>query len=1103
MAVCLQMWPTAMSTAWGLSISAVNGSALNVGNSVTGAFGALTLLSDGTYTYELDDSNTSVNGLQVGDDPLTDTFTYTLSDGDGKSATSTVSISIFGTNDDPIAQPDTNWIQELMGETDSPDNNVAGNVLSDVSHPGAPSGVFADVADIDPDGDLLTVITVNGSFGNVGTAVAGAYGTLTLQDDGSYIYELDDANSAVNALQVGDAPLTDSFTYGISDGNETSSYTFTTTVLTVSIFGNNDAPITVDDFANTDEDTVAINIDVLGNDTDVDGDQLMVIDATTPIGIVTINPDGTLNYDPNGQFENLSDDGEVPDSDSTTITYTISDGNGKTDTGTVTVTISGVNDDPVAEDDLFFTDQDTDTNGNVLDDNGDGADSDIDDFSFLQVSEVEGDTSNVGVSVLLASGALVMIDFDGTFSYDPNGAFDFLGDGQSATDSFTYTLTDFNGGSDTATVTVVIDGFNDGPIVDNGIANQSVQANSALNFAIPADAFFDPDITDTLTYTAQLADGSDLPDWLGFNGTTFTGNPVPVDRPLQTIEVTATDGDGETAVTTFDLAITPTILGTINDDPSLFGTPGNDFIDGLAGNDTINALGGNDRVHGGPDDDTIFSGGADLDWDGLDVLVGNQGDDTIFSEGGFSIIFGGGGADEIITTTEFSGDQFWDWANANYRTSPGGVYANLTGSTNVFTGSTGSVTLDPGEVWDGFGTIDQIGIFVGPDLTNGVQVFRDSPNDDKIYVDSNYVINPYWGNWIEVRLSAGDDIVDFMDVGISGGVGRISWQNALGGVDASLTTGTATDVNPGDNFIGFDQFFGATQLRGTNYDDLLEGDANNNQIRGSGGNDFIDGQGGTDNWIQHPNSPAGIHVDLRLVSNQVVDDGFGTTDDLVNIQNVVGSYYDDLIIGDDSAVGNDLIGLGGNDILLGGGGDDFLRGGNGNQGQLFDGDDILDGGTGNDVMRGGLGRDTFVVRPGDGLDTIVDFHLYEGDQIDVSAYGLSSTLDFFDFTFNGFDTIVTPALGQGTITVQNVDLTSVPDPDVYFKFVSDTIIIDQIEPGPFDNIFDNAFYDLDINGDIVDFDVSLVGIATPTTFTIVNNVNTRSHHNVQRDRLHI
>ena len=181
-----------------LSVSAVNGAGGNVGIPVAGAYGSLTLLANGTYTYELDDANPNVNALQIGDTPLTDSFTYTVTDPDGKTASSTVTISIFGNNDAPVASADTNWIQELMVTDDATDNSVVGDVLSNVVHSGAPSGAFADVADTDVDGDLLTVVAVNGVGGNVGQSVAGTYGKLTLLANGTYSYELDDSLSVIN-----------------------------------------------------------------------------------------------------------------------------------------------------------------------------------------------------------------------------------------------------------------------------------------------------------------------------------------------------------------------------------------------------------------------------------------------------------------------------------------------------------------------------------------------------------------------------------------------------------------------------------------------------------------------------------------------------------------------------------------------------------------------------------------------------------------------------------------------------------------------------------------------------------------------------------------
>ncbi|MDN2661677.1 cadherin-like domain-containing protein, partial [Neptunomonas sp. CHC150] len=91
---------------------------------------------------------------------------------------------------------------------------------------------------------------------------------------------------------------------------------------------------TTGESATTDEDT-PVTVDVLANDSDVDGDTLTVDFATAANGTVAINPDGTITYTPNANFTG-----------SDTITYTVTDGNGGTATATVAVTINAVNDNP-------------------------------------------------------------------------------------------------------------------------------------------------------------------------------------------------------------------------------------------------------------------------------------------------------------------------------------------------------------------------------------------------------------------------------------------------------------------------------------------------------------------------------------------------------------------------------------------------------------------------------------------------------------------------------------------------------------------------------------------------------------------------------------
>ena len=238
------------------AITAISGfgGAGSVGGSTTGEWGSLSLGVDGTYTYTL--NTVAVQGLDDGDTE-TDTFTYSIQDGDGDRATATLTITINGANDAPVANADTNWtIEDAVAA-------ITGDVLSNVSHPGAPSGSFADVADTDVDGDTLSV-TTTGTFN-------GAYGVLTLNSDGTYSYSLytqaqnATAYAAVQALAPGDAPLTDSFAYTASDGDDSANST-----LIISIFGSNDAPIVGTSTVATSDEGLALGLpDTSGNPTDV------------------------------------------------------------------------------------------------------------------------------------------------------------------------------------------------------------------------------------------------------------------------------------------------------------------------------------------------------------------------------------------------------------------------------------------------------------------------------------------------------------------------------------------------------------------------------------------------------------------------------------------------------------------------------------------------------------------------------------------------------------------------------------------------------------------------------------------------------------------
>lgn len=106
------------------------------------------------------------------------------------------------------------------------------------------------------------------------------------------------------------------------------------------------------------------------------------------------------------------------------------------DTATVTMTILGANDAPVAADDAYSVSEDATISGNVLDN-----DVDVDVNDTTVVISVNGQPITPGVPITLPSGALLTINTDGTFTYDPNDQFEQLGEGEQGQDTFTYEIT--------------------------------------------------------------------------------------------------------------------------------------------------------------------------------------------------------------------------------------------------------------------------------------------------------------------------------------------------------------------------------------------------------------------------------------------------------------------------------------------------------------------------------------------------------------------------------------------------------------------------------------------------------------------------------------
>jgi len=191
----------------------------------------LTLASNGSYSF--DAANAAYQHLAQG--ALTDVVsTYTVTDEQGASSASALTLTLTGTNDGPVALADTVNATEAGGVNNSMAGvNPAGNVLTnDTDIDTAHAALFVSALRTGAEAG-------SGTSGTVGSALAGSYGTLTLQANGSYLYSVDNANATVNGQQVGDAPLIDRFTYSVADGQGG----IDSAELTISVNGANDAPL--------------------------------------------------------------------------------------------------------------------------------------------------------------------------------------------------------------------------------------------------------------------------------------------------------------------------------------------------------------------------------------------------------------------------------------------------------------------------------------------------------------------------------------------------------------------------------------------------------------------------------------------------------------------------------------------------------------------------------------------------------------------------------------------------------------------------------------------------------------------------------------------
>jgi len=411
-------------------------------------------------------------------------FTYQVCDNgttngapDSQCTSATVNVTVNSVNDNPVAVNDSASTDE-----DTP-------VTVDV---------IANDTDVDGDGRNLQ---------SVSTA---SHGSVTI------------VNGQAQYSPAADFNGTDSFTYVVSDGHGGTA----TGTVNITVNSVNDNPVAVDDSATTDEDT-PVTVDVVANDTDVDGDARSLQSVgTASHGSVTI-VGGQAQYSPAANFHGTD-----------SFTYVASDGHGGTASGTVNITVSSVNDNPVAVDDSATTDEDTSVNIDVV----------------ANDTDVDGDARTLQSVGTASHGSVTIVS--GQAHYSP--AADFNGN-----DSFTYVVSDGHGGTATGSINITVNSVNDAPTANS----QSAITNG--NTPVPIGLTASDVETDPANLNYAITTGPSHGSLSG-SGANRTYTPAPYYSGPDSFTFTVTDtGDGASppltsANATVSITVNDTIKPTIS-----------------------------------------------------------------------------------------------------------------------------------------------------------------------------------------------------------------------------------------------------------------------------------------------------------------------------------------------------------------------------------------------------------------------------------------------------------------------------------------------------------------------------------------------------------